>query len=200
MKLRGGFLSSCCSVAFGVSAGHVGKPLAASVLSKAAMMTSMTMAVSMSMMKTNDENPLVSSALQRHDVAAIDCMISLKNAKLAHRMHAQIALQFPDCFWGEELDYFGATRPGVASSRGQCFMFWSLQRFCGAPVLLVIVSGDAAYASEGKPLEEMQEAAMQVLRKLFGDAVPLPTACDASQWVSDEYTRGEGIKICALHH
>lgn len=70
-------------------------------------------------------------------------------------------------------------------------MFWSLQRFCGVPVLLALVSGDAAYASEGQPVGQLQEAAMKVLRKLHGNSVPEPTACDASQWVSDHFARGE---------
>ena len=107
----------------------------------------------------------------------------------------QIALEFPHCFWDEQLDYFGAALPGGAADRGLCFMFWSLQRFCGAPVLLAIVSGDAAYASEGRAPEALQEAALQVLRKLHGEAVPAPTACDASQWLSDEFARGGGGDI-----
>lgn len=109
----------------------------------------------------------------------------------------QIALQFSHCFWKEELDFFGAALPGDASSRGLCFMFWSLKRFCGAPVLLALVSGDAAYASEGTPAEELQAAAMRVLRKLHGDAVPEPTASDASQWLSDKSARGEVLPVCA---
>ena len=72
-------------------------------------------------------------------------------------------------------------------------MFWSLHRFCGAPILLALVAGQAAYDSEGKEPEELQEAAMKVLRQLFGEAVPQPTACDASQWVCDKFTRGEAI-------
>ena len=102
----------------------------------------------------------------------------------------QIALQFPHCFWNEELDYFGAALEGDASQRGLCSMFWSLQRFSGAPVLLALVSGDAAYASEGRTVQELQQSAMQVLRQLHGDAIPDPIASDLSQWMSDPHARG----------
>ena len=107
--------------------------------------------------------------------------------------YLQIALEFPSTFWEADVDFFGATLPGGASSRGRCFMFWSLHRFCGAPILLALVAGQAAYDSEGKEPEELQEAAMKVLRQLFGEAVPQPTACDASQWVCDTFTRGEAM-------
>ena len=102
-------------------------------------------------------------------------------------------LQFPHAFWDADVDFFGATLPGGPSSRGRFFMFWSLQRFCGAPILLALAAGEAAYESEGKPLEELQEGALKVLRQLFGEAVPQPTESDASQWVCDEHARGEWV-------
>ncbi len=38
--------------------------------------------------------------------------------------------------------------------------------------------------------EEMVAAAMEVLRRLFRDAIPQPTAGIATKWGSDEFARG----------
>ena len=44
---------------------------------------------------------------------------------------------------------------------------------------------------EERASEEMTAAAMAVLRRLFGDAIPDPVASIATRWGSDEYARGE---------
>ena len=44
---------------------------------------------------------------------------------------------------------------------------------------------------EERPSEEMTAAAMAVLRRLFGDAIPDPVASIATRWGSDEYARGK---------
>ena len=46
---------------------------------------------------------------------------------------------------------------------------------------------------EERPSEEMTEAAMAVLRRLFGDAIPDPVASITTRWGSDEYARGEPL-------
>ena len=38
--------------------------------------------------------------------------------------------------------------------------------------------------------EEVQEAAMQVLRNIYGDKVRAPTACAVTRWGGDPYSRG----------
>ena len=38
--------------------------------------------------------------------------------------------------------------------------------------------------------EEVVAAAMEVLRRLFGDAIPQPSASLVTKWRSDEYARG----------
>ena len=40
--------------------------------------------------------------------------------------------------------------------------------------------------------EEVQEAAMQVLRNIYGDKVRAPTACAVTRWGGDPYSRGMG--------
>ncbi len=38
--------------------------------------------------------------------------------------------------------------------------------------------------------EEVQEAAMQVLRNIYGSAAKEPVACAVSRWGGDPYSRG----------
>ena len=45
--------------------------------------------------------------------------------------------------------------------------------------------------SERLSTEEMTAAALEVLRRLFGESVPEPTASIATKWGSDTYARGK---------
>ena len=59
-------------------------------------------------------------------------------------MPDQVVLEFPAPFWTDSADFFGAALPGGPELRGDCFMFWNLQRFSGRPILAALVSGAAA--------------------------------------------------------
>ena len=48
----------------------------------------------------------------------------------------------------------------------------------------------AHQASEAASEEQMAEAAMGVLRRVFGAAIPNPVAAVASKWGSDPYAKG----------
>ena len=39
--------------------------------------------------------------------------------------------------------------------------------------------------------EEVQEAAMQVLRNIYGSAVKEPVACAVSRWGGDPFSKGQ---------
>lgn len=41
-------------------------------------------------------------------------------------------------------------------------MWWNIHRYCGAPILVALVAGDAALRSEQMSNQELQEAAMKV--------------------------------------
>ncbi|XAR61683.1 Spermine oxidase [Bertholletia excelsa] len=47
----------------------------------------------------------------------------------------KVVLEFPEVFWDESVDYFGATAEET-SQRGQCFMFWNVKKTVGALFLL----------------------------------------------------------------
>lgn len=50
--------------------------------------------------------------------------------------------------------------------------------------------GSIVQESEKLSTEEMVAAAMEVLRRLFGEAIPKPTASTATKWGSHVYARG----------
>ena len=57
----------------------------------------------------------------------------------------QVVLEFGAPFWDTSVDFFGAALPpGEAQSRGLCFMFWSLLRLTGVPILVGLVSGQVS--------------------------------------------------------
>ncbi|KAL3845296.1 hypothetical protein ACJIZ3_002699 [Penstemon smallii] len=50
----------------------------------------------------------------------------------------KVVLEFPEVFWDETVDYFGATTEDT-DQRGRCFMFWNVKKTVGAPVLIALV-------------------------------------------------------------
>lgn len=57
------------------------------------------------------------------------------------------------------------------------------------------VSALLVQESERLSTEEMTAAAMEVLRRLFGDSIPEPTASIATKWGSDAYARGKPLSL-----
>ncbi|KAL0040091.1 hypothetical protein WJX79_005960 [Trebouxia sp. C0005] len=110
----------------------------------------------------------------------------------------KVVLEFPEVFWTPEYDYFGAAVDGGPELRGRCFMFWNGARFSGAPILTSIISGGAASTMEASSDEEVQQAAMQVLRNIYGSAAKEPVACAVSRWGGDPFSRGS-YSFVGLH-
>jgi monoamine oxidase len=103
----------------------------------------------------------------------------------------KVILQFPEVFWDDSVDFFGAAKGASAVDRGFCFMWWNFHRFAKAPILAALVSGESATAAETTSDEELKAGAMDVLRALHpGVEVPEPVACTVSRWASEKYTRG----------
>ncbi|KAF7092217.1 hypothetical protein CFC21_094724 [Triticum aestivum] len=102
----------------------------------------------------------------------------------------KIVLEFPEVFWDENVDYFGATAEQT-DLRGQCFMFWNLKKTVGAPVLIALLVGKAAIDGQSISSDAHVSHAMVVLRKLFTDAaVPDPVASVVTNWGLDPFSRG----------
>eukprot|EP00268_Persea_americana_P005391 TRINITY_DN11803_c0_g1_i1.p1 TRINITY_DN11803_c0_g1~~TRINITY_DN11803_c0_g1_i1.p1 ORF type:complete len:2279 (+),score=554.97 TRINITY_DN11803_c0_g1_i1:810-7646(+) len=102
----------------------------------------------------------------------------------------KVVLEFPEVFWDDTVDYFGATAEET-DRRGQCFMFWNVKKTVGAPVLIALVVGKAAIDGQNMSTSEHVSHAVMVLRKLFGEAsVPDPVASVVTNWGRDPFSRG----------
>ncbi|XP_006661993.1 lysine-specific histone demethylase 1 homolog 3 [Oryza brachyantha] len=102
----------------------------------------------------------------------------------------KIVLEFPEVFWDDNVDYFGATAEET-DLRGQCFMFWNLKKTVGAPVLIALLVGKAAIDGQSISSDDHVNNAMVVLRKLFRDvSVPDPVASVVTNWGCDPFSRG----------
>ncbi|XP_044952697.1 lysine-specific histone demethylase 1 homolog 3 isoform X2 [Hordeum vulgare subsp. vulgare] len=102
----------------------------------------------------------------------------------------KIVMEFPEVFWDENVDYFGATAEQT-DLRGQCFMFWNLKKTVGAPVIIALLVGKAAIDGQSISSDAHVSNAMVVLRKLFTDAaVRDPVASVVTNWGLDPFSRG----------
>nr|XP_017257656.1 PREDICTED: lysine-specific histone demethylase 1 homolog 3-like [Daucus carota subsp. sativus] len=102
----------------------------------------------------------------------------------------KVVLEFPEVFWDDSVDYFGATAEET-DKRGHCFMFWNVRKTVGAPILIALVVGRAALDVQDKSSSEHVNHALAVLRKLFGVAVvPDPVASVVTDWGRDPYSYG----------
>lgn len=102
----------------------------------------------------------------------------------------KVVLEFPEVFWNDSVDYFGATAEET-NRRGQCFMFWNARKTVGAPVLIALVVGKAAIDGQNMSSSDHVNHALTVLRKLFGEAsVPDPVASVVTDWGRDPYSYG----------
>ncbi|XP_051138983.1 lysine-specific histone demethylase 1 homolog 3 [Andrographis paniculata] len=102
----------------------------------------------------------------------------------------KIILEFPEVFWDNNVDYFGATAE-VRDQRGRCFMFWNVKKTVGAPVLIALLVGKAALDGQRMNPSDHVSHALLVLRVLFGeDKVPDPVASVVTNWGTDPYSYG----------
>jgi len=82
-------------------------------------------------------------------------------------------------------------------SYGRFFMAWNMRKVCGAPILVLLLAGEAAYEPESGG-HGLVAKAMKVLRKLFHDVeVPGPTKAKATAWLSDEFSDGSYSYVAA---
>ncbi|XP_042480781.1 lysine-specific histone demethylase 1 homolog 3-like [Macadamia integrifolia] len=102
----------------------------------------------------------------------------------------KVVLEFPEVFWDDTVDYFGATAEET-DRRGQCFMFWNVKKTVGAPVLIALVVGKAALDGQNLSSSDHVNNAVMILRKLFGESsVPDPVATVVTNWGKDPFSRG----------
>ncbi|KAL6524758.1 hypothetical protein OROMI_030351 [Orobanche minor] len=102
----------------------------------------------------------------------------------------KVVLEFPEVFWDDTIDYFGATAED-RDQRGRCFMFWNVKKTVGAPVLIALVVGKAAIDGQNTHSSDNVSHALLILRNLFGeDKVCDPVAAVVTDWGRDPYSYG----------
>ncbi len=98
----------------------------------------------------------------------------------------KLFLRFPDRFWGAGTQIFGYQH----AQRGRWLSWYDYSEVAGAPVLLGFCSASAAAEVEALADHETLEDALQVLRRIFGDAVPAPTGHVLTRWGRDPFAEG----------
>lgn len=84
-------------------------------------------------------------------------------------------------------DYIGR----VTSKHGEFYLFLSMLRCTGAPILVALTAGDFAEQLENMLDSEISEKAMEVLRGMFPKVAPAaPLAYAVTRWRSDPFSRG----------
>ncbi|KAG6432064.1 hypothetical protein SASPL_103637 [Salvia splendens] len=115
---------------------------------------------------------------------------SISIRRLGFGVLNKVVMEFPEVFWDDSIDYFGATAE-VSDQRGRCFMFWNVKKTVGAPVLIALLVGKAAIDGQNINSSDHVGHAVSVLRKLFGeDKVPDPVASVVTDWGKDPYSYG----------
>lgn len=105
----------------------------------------------------------------------------------------KVVLEFDEAFWDQSVDYFGCAIDGE-ETRGRSFMFWNLMPVSGKPMLISLISGDAAKTAETEGEESIVKSVLDTLaRACFPqDPSKLPPLKQSlvTRWQSDPYARG----------
>lgn len=95
-------------------------------------------------------------------------------------------LRFDRVFWPESSDVFSY----LGEKDGYWSEWLSLSKISGKPVLMGFNVGDPAREIETMDDSATVDQAMQVLKSIFGPAVPDPVAVQISRWGKDPYAMG----------
>lgn len=95
-------------------------------------------------------------------------------------------LRFDRVFWPETSDVFSY----LGDRDGYWSEWLSLSQVSGKPLLMGFYVGDAARQIETLDDDATVAQAMQVLKSIFGPAVPDPVAAQISRWGKDPYAMG----------
>ncbi len=107
-------------------------------------------------------------------------------ARIGFGQVCKLVLEFPSAFWDEE-DFLGL----VDASREVAGVEWfNLHAYSGVPILSAWTVGADARSLEGRGLEEATEEILAGLRRMYGPAIPKPTAVRRSSWIEDPNSLG----------
>ena len=104
--------------------------------------------------------------------------------RLGFGRYEKLVLSFDEGF-ADDVDQIQIADPGAPFTN-----WYNLARFTGKPALMALNGGAAAEAVEALTVDQQADRAVAMLRRVYGSRVPTPTAAQASNWWSDEFSRG----------
>lgn len=107
--------------------------------------------------------------------------------KLQSGVLNKVYLQFPENFWGDEHEIISYIDP---EAKGRWGEFLNIAYYLDEPILLAFNAGDFGLEIETWTDETIIADAMRVLRILFGETIPEPTAYLITRWGSDPFAGG----------
>lgn len=106
--------------------------------------------------------------------------------KLTMGVLNKLFLRFPKCFWPTERDWIEY----MDQQSPQWAVWFNSFKYTNAPILVGFTVGVDGRSLENLPDQEIVASAMNVLRRMFGSAIPAPTAWCATRWASDPFSFG----------
>ncbi|KAF2400358.1 hypothetical protein EJ06DRAFT_537938 [Trichodelitschia bisporula] len=114
----------------------------------------------------------------------------------------KVILVYDEPFWEAEQDFFGLLNAvededdpyntrNYANNRGRYWLFWNAIQTSGRPMLIALMAGDAAHATEITPDAVLIKEATARLSRVFPHKnVPPPKEVLITRWKRDPFTRG----------
>ncbi|PGG97625.1 hypothetical protein AJ79_09135 [Helicocarpus griseus UAMH5409] len=113
----------------------------------------------------------------------------------------KVILVFEKSFWDVDRDMFGLLREPTtqnslsqadySQNRGRFYLFWNCMKTSGLPVLIALMTGDAAHQAERMTDNEILGEVTSQLRNVFKDvAVPDPLETIVTRWGQDRFANG----------
>jgi monoamine oxidase len=97
----------------------------------------------------------------------------------------KLFLRFPRRFW-DESEAFGY----LANSRGYWSLWLDMESIVGEPVLVAFNAATYGAEIERQSTQQATNEAMEVLRTIYGNAIPNPEASILTRWNADQYALG----------
>ncbi len=98
----------------------------------------------------------------------------------------KVALLFEQAFWDTNLQYIGYT----GKMKGAYSYFLNARTFCDANLLVTFGFGLFGKTLDTKTDAQIQDEVMEVLRKIYGRAIPNPKKILVTRWGTDPYSLG----------
>jgi monoamine oxidase len=106
----------------------------------------------------------------------------------------KVYLRFPQVFWPKESDVLGV----ISQAKGEWAAWINYYRYTGQPILAALNAGNFAKTLEGLANQEIVNAAMKVLRQIYGRSISDPERFIITRWGADPFSLGAYSSIPPL--